>query len=60
MDSCQSTQKGSFIKLREENGGLLTIVPPGSKMQKTLDEASIKVSSNDCTDMITRKLFPPT
>jgi phosphate uptake regulator len=54
--SVNQLKKGSFIKLREEEGGLLTIVPPGSKLQPKLDEASIKVSSNDCTDMITRKI----
>jgi phosphate uptake regulator len=49
-------KKGSFIRLREEEGGLLTIVPPSSKVQKRLDEALIRVSPNECTDMITRKI----
>ena len=49
-------KKGSFIKLREEEGGLLTIVPPASIVQKRLDEAAIKVSPNDDTEMITRKI----
>jgi len=49
-------KKGSFIKLREEEGGLLTIVPPGSKMQKRTEEAIIRVSPNEETEMITRKI----
>lgn len=49
-------KKGSFIKLREEEGGLLTIVPPGSKVQARSDEALIKVAPSDCTEMITRKI----
>ena len=49
-------KKGSFIKLREEEGGLLTIVPPSSIVQKRPDEATIMVSPNDDTDMITRKI----
>jgi phosphate uptake regulator len=49
-------KKGSFIKLREDDGGLLTIVPPGTIVQKRKDEATIKVSPNDDTEMITRKI----
>jgi len=49
-------KKGSFIRLREEEGGLLTIVPPTSIVQKRADEAIIMVSMNDDTDMITRKI----
>ncbi len=49
-------KKGSFIKLRTDEGGLLTIVPPTSTMQKRLDEAAIMVSENNDTDMIVRKI----
>ena len=49
-------KKGSFIKLREENGGLLTIVPIGSIVEKKLDEAIIIVSPNDDPEMLTRKI----
>jgi phosphate uptake regulator len=49
-------KKGSFIKLREEEGGLLTIVPPASKVQKRTDEAVIRVSPNEDTETITRKI----
>ncbi len=54
--SDNQVKKGSFIKLREEESGLLTIVPPSSIVQKRIDEASIKVCSNDDTDMVTRKI----
>ncbi len=50
-------KKGSFIRLREEEGGLLTIVPPSSVMTRRLDEATIKVSSNDSAETITRKII---
>ena len=50
-------QRGSFVKLREEEeGGLLTIVPPGLTVEKKLDDAIIKVSSKDGTEMIARKI----
>lgn len=49
-------KKGSFIKLRADEGGLLTIVPPSSTVQKRLDEAIIMVCPNDDTDMIVRKI----
>ena len=49
-------KKGSFIKLREEEGGLLTIVPPDSTVQKRTDEAIIKVAHNEDTEIITRKI----
>lgn len=48
--------KGSFIKLREGDGGLLTIVPPSSIFQKKLDEAIITADSNDDIETTTRKL----
>ena len=49
-------ERGSFIKLRTEEGGQLTIIPSVSKVQEKLDEAAIKVSPNDRTEMITRKI----
>ena len=49
-------KKGSFIKLREEECGLLTIVPPSSTETRKTDEAAIKVSPNEDTNMITRKI----
>jgi phosphate uptake regulator len=49
-------KKGSFVKLREDEGGLLTLVPPDSVMQKRVDEAVIKVSLDDDTEMVTRKI----
>jgi phosphate uptake regulator len=49
-------KKGSFIKLREEEGGLLTIVAPDLTVEKRLDEAAIRVSPNDSTEMIARKI----
>ena len=49
-------KKGSFIRLRSEESGLLTIVPPSSAIQKRLDEAIIMISSNDDAEMITRKI----
>jgi len=49
-------RKGTFIKLREEEGGLLTIVPPSSIIQKKLDQAIIIVISGDISEKITRKI----
>ena len=48
--------KGSFIKLREEEGGLLTIVPPSLVVPTKVEEAIIKVSSDDNSEIISRKL----
>jgi len=50
-------KRGSFVKIREEEeGGLLTIVPPGLTVQNRLDEAAIRVSPKDDTEMIARKI----
>jgi len=50
-------KRGSFVKLREEEeSGLLTIVPPGSTVEKRLDEATIMASPKDDTGMIARKI----
>ena len=48
--------KGSFIKLREEDSGFLTIVPPSSIIRRKLDEAVLKVSYGDDSESVTRKL----
>jgi phosphate uptake regulator len=49
-------EKGSFIKLRMEEGGSLIIAPISSVFQKKLDEATILVTSNDNSEKITRKI----
>ena len=49
-------KKGSFIRLHEEEGGSLTIVPPSTKLKKKLDEATIMVRPDDDTEMINRKI----
>ena len=49
-------KKGSFIRLREEQGGFLTIVPPCLFLQKKQEDAIIIVSAEDDTQMITRKM----
>lgn len=54
--SSNQLKKGSFIKLREEEGGLLTIAPLNTTIQKRSDEAIIKVPQNEDTEMITRKI----
>jgi len=49
-------KKGSSIKLQEEEGGVLSILPSDSfKVQKT-DEAFIKVSVSDNPDAVIRKV----
>ncbi len=49
-------KKGSFIKLREDEGGLLTIVPPSTIVQKKLDQAIIIVISGEISEKTTRKI----
>jgi phosphate uptake regulator len=51
-------KKGSFIKLREEEGGLLTIIPLSSNatLDKHSDEATIRVTSKDDIETIRRKI----
>jgi len=49
-------KKGSLIKLREEEGGLLSIIPSDTTIQQQrLDEAIIRVSLKDSPDAIIRK-----
>jgi phosphate uptake regulator len=49
-------KKGSFIRLHEEEGGSLTIVPPSSRIKERLDEATIMVRTDDDTEMLNRKI----
>ena len=48
-------KKGSVIKLREEEGGLLSIIPTETAIQQERDEASIKVSPKDSPELVIRK-----
>jgi phosphate uptake regulator len=48
-------KKGSVIKLREEEDGLLSIIPTETAIQQKRDEASIKVSPKDSPDLVIRK-----
>jgi phosphate uptake regulator len=48
-------KKGSVIRLREEEGGLLSIIPTDTALQKRLDEATIKVTPKDSPELIIRK-----
>jgi phosphate uptake regulator len=47
--------KGSVIRVREEEGGLLSIIPTETATQQKLDEATIKVMSKDHPDSVIRK-----
>jgi phosphate uptake regulator len=48
-------EKGSTIKLREEEDGLLSIIPNETTIQQRPEEASIKVKTKDSSDSIIRK-----
>ncbi|TRO46042.1 phosphate uptake regulator PhoU [Candidatus Bathyarchaeota archaeon] len=48
-------KKGSLIKLREEEGGLLSIIPSETAIERERDETSIEVNSNDSPDLVIRK-----
>jgi phosphate uptake regulator len=49
-------KRGSVIKLREEEGGLLSIIPTDTTIQQQrLDEATIRVTLKDSPDSIIRK-----
>jgi len=48
-------KKGSVIKLREEEGGLLSIIPTDTAIQHECDEASIIVNHNDSPELVIRK-----
>jgi phosphate uptake regulator len=46
-----------MIRLREEEGGLLSIIPTGTAiLQQKTDEATIKVTPKDSPDLIIRKV----
>ncbi|HVP26290.1 MAG TPA: PhoU domain-containing protein [Candidatus Bathyarchaeia archaeon] len=49
-------KRGSVIKLREEEGGLLSIIPADTIIQEQrLDEATIRVTLKDSPDTVVRK-----
>jgi len=48
-------KRGSLIKVREEEGGLLTIIPAERAIQQERDEASIKVDPKDPPGLVIRK-----
>jgi len=48
-------KKGSVIKLREEEDGLLSIIPSGTVVQQEREEASIKVNPKDSPELVIRK-----
>jgi phosphate uptake regulator len=54
IDQNQLT-KGSVIRVREEEGGLLSIIPTEELTQQKLDEAIIKVAPKDHPDALIRK-----
>jgi phosphate uptake regulator len=47
--------RGSIIKLREEEGGLLTIIPGDIQAQQKSTEAYIKVTPKDSPNLVIRK-----
>jgi phosphate uptake regulator len=48
-------KKGSLIRLREEEGGFLSIIPSGAPLQSDRDEALIKANEKDSSDLVIRK-----
>jgi phosphate uptake regulator len=54
IDQNQLT-KGSVLRVREEEGGVLSIIPSEVAAQQKLDEATIKVSPKDNPDAVTRE-----
>jgi phosphate uptake regulator len=54
IDQNQLT-KGSVIRVREEEGGMLSIIPSEVAAQQKLDEATIKVSPKDNPGAVIRK-----
>ena len=48
-------KKGSEIKLRQEEGGLLSILPTDAELQHKRDDAWIKVNPNDPPELLIRK-----
>ncbi len=50
-------QRGSMIRLREEDGGTLSIEPNSARIQDEQNEAFIKISAKDSSDLIIRKII---
>jgi len=48
-------KKGSEIRLRQEEGGLLSILPNNAELPHKRDEAWIKVNLNDSPELVIRK-----
>jgi len=48
-------KKGSLIKIREEEGGMLSIIPSETAIERERDETSIKVNPKDSPDLVIRK-----
>ena len=44
-----------MIRLREEEGGLLSVIPGKAEMPPKMDEAVIRVSPSDNVDLVIRK-----
>ena len=49
-------RKGSVIKIREEEGGLLSIIPTTTAVQQRPEESSIRVAPKDFPDAVIRKV----
>jgi phosphate uptake regulator len=49
-------KRGSVIKLREEEGGLLSIIPTDAATQQKPSEAYIKTTLKDSPDLVIRKI----
>jgi phosphate uptake regulator len=49
-------RKGSMIRLREEEGGVLSIIPAGVAVEQKPEEALIKISPKDSVDSVIRKV----
>ncbi|HVP92549.1 MAG TPA: phosphate uptake regulator PhoU [Acidobacteriota bacterium] len=49
-------KRGSIIRLREEDGGLLSIMPTAVAKQEIQDEALVRATSKDSPDQLIRKV----
>jgi phosphate uptake regulator len=49
-------KRGNVIRLREEEGGLLSILPTGAAKQEEQDEALIKIATKESSDSLIRKV----
>jgi phosphate uptake regulator len=50
-------KQGSAIRLREEEGGILSIIPAGIAVEQKSEEALIKISPKDNSDAVIRKVI---